>query len=229
MTVSGSIRKAARVLYERRGYTVVKVAVSVSSPHRGSPVAKYILDLGPGVTSVISALATYYGNVIYQSGNDGYAGAKQLVYNDADPNDGKVTGMKAFNAAYPVDSRYAARFASLITAQNGRYGPYLKKGNDSRSLESEEQILTLTLDEALAILAQPKRRRGQAAPKPPLKELGPDPDTERPIVVKDGRFGPYVTDGETNASLRKGDSVEELTMDRALELLAERRARGPAP
>jgi DNA topoisomerase-1 len=116
----------------------------------------------------------------------------------------------------------------VITTQNGRYGPYLKKGNDSRSLESEEQILTLTLDEALAILAQPKRRRGQAAPKPPLKEFGNDPDTERPIVVKDGRFGPYVTDGETNASLRKGDSVEELTLERALELLAERRARGPA-
>ncbi len=116
----------------------------------------------------------------------------------------------------------------VITTQNGRYGPYLKKGTDSRSLESEEQILTLTLDEALAILAQPKRRRGQAAPKPPLKELGPDPDTERPIVVKDGRFGPYVTDGETNASLRKGDSIEELTMERALDLLAERRAKGPS-
>ncbi|HPU39067.1 MAG TPA: type I DNA topoisomerase [Microthrixaceae bacterium] len=115
-----------------------------------------------------------------------------------------------------------------ITTQNGRYGPYLKKGTDSRSLESEEQILTLSLDEALAILAQPKRRRGQAAPKPPLKEMGLDPDTERPIVVKDGRFGPYVTDGETNASLRKGDSLEELTMDRALELLAERRAKGPS-
>ncbi len=113
------IRKAARVLYERRGYTVVKVLVSVSSPHRGSPVAKYILGLGPGVTSVVNALATYYGNTIYQSGNDGYAGAKQLVYNDADPNDGRVTGMKAFNTAYPVDSRYAARYASLITAQNG--------------------------------------------------------------------------------------------------------------
>ncbi|WP_224249911.1 esterase/lipase family protein [Hyalangium gracile] len=113
------IRKAARVLYERRGRTVVKVLVSVSSPHRGSPVAKYILDLKPGVTSVIAALATYYGNVIYQSGNDAYAGAKQLVYNDYDANDGKVTGMKAFNAAYPVDSRYAARYASLITAQNG--------------------------------------------------------------------------------------------------------------
>jgi len=113
------IRKAARVLYERRGYTVVKVAISVSSPHRGSPVAKYILDLSPGVTSVVAALATYYGNAIYQSGNDAYAGAKQLVYNDYDPNDGKTTGMKAFNASYPVDSRYAARYASLITAQNG--------------------------------------------------------------------------------------------------------------
>jgi triacylglycerol lipase len=113
------VRKAARVLYERRGYTVVKVAISVSSPHRGSPVAKYILDLKPGVTSVIAALATYYGNAIYQPGNDAYAGAKQLVYNDYDPNDGKVTGMKAFNASYPVDARYASRYASLITAQNG--------------------------------------------------------------------------------------------------------------
>jgi pimeloyl-ACP methyl ester carboxylesterase len=112
-------RKAARVLYERRGYTVVRVLVSVSSPHRGSPVAKYILGLNPGVTSVVAALATYYGNVIYQSGNDAYAGAKQLVYNDADPNDGRTTGMKAFNTAYPVDARYAARYASLITAQNG--------------------------------------------------------------------------------------------------------------
>jgi triacylglycerol lipase len=113
------IRKAARVLYERRGYTVVRVAISVSSPHRGSPVAKYILDLGPGVTSVVAALATYYGNAIYQPGNDAYAGAKQLVYNDYDPNDGKTTGMRAFNVSYPVDSRYAARYASLITAQHG--------------------------------------------------------------------------------------------------------------
>ena len=115
----------------------------------------------------------------------------------------------------------------VITTQNGRYGPYLKKGTDSRSLETEEQILTLTLDEALRILAEPKRRRGQRV-APPLKELGPDPDTEKPIVVKDGRFGPYVTDGETNASLRKTDSVESITMDRALELLAERRAKGPS-
>jgi hypothetical protein len=112
-------RKAARVLYERRGYTVVAVLVSVSSPHRGSPVAKHMLDLGPGVTSVIDALARIYGNTVYQPGNDGYAGAKQLVYNDYSASDGVTTGMRAFNASYPVDARYASRYASLITAQNG--------------------------------------------------------------------------------------------------------------
>jgi pimeloyl-ACP methyl ester carboxylesterase len=113
------LRKAARVLYERRGYTVVSQAISISSPHRGSPVAKYILDLGPGVTSVVSALANYYGNVVYQSGNDAVAGAKQLVYNDHSATDGVTTGVRAFNAKYPVDSRYASRYASLLTAQNG--------------------------------------------------------------------------------------------------------------
>jgi len=110
---------------------------------------------------------------------------------------------------------------------NGRYGPYIKKGNDSRSLESEEQLFTITLDQALEILAQPKRRRGQRAAAPPLKELGDDPSSGKSITLKEGRFGPYVTDGETNASLRKEDSVEEITPERAAELLAERRARGP--
>ncbi|SDK44284.1 type I DNA topoisomerase [Streptomyces indicus] len=114
-----------------------------------------------------------------------------------------------------------------ITAQNGRYGPYLKKGTDSRSLESEEQLFTITLDEALAIYAQPKVR-GRAAAKPPLKELGEDPVSGKPVVVKDGRFGPYVTDGETNATLRAADSVEEITPERGFELLAEKRAKGPA-
>jgi DNA topoisomerase-1 len=114
-----------------------------------------------------------------------------------------------------------------ITAQNGRYGPYLKKGTDSRSLESEEQLFTITLDEALAIYAQPKAR-GRAAAKPPLKELGTDPVSERPVVVKDGRFGPYVTDGETNATLRRDDDVETITPERGYELLAEKRAKGPA-
>jgi DNA topoisomerase I len=115
-----------------------------------------------------------------------------------------------------------------VTAQNGRYGPYVKKGTDSRSLASEEQLFTVTLDEAQALFAQPKLRGRQAAAAPPLREVGADPVSGKPMVVKDGRFGPYVTDGETNASLRRGDSVEEITVDRAAELLAERRARGPA-
>ena len=113
-----------------------------------------------------------------------------------------------------------------ITAQNGRYGPYLKKGTDSRSLTDEEQIFTITLDEARKIYAEPKRRGRQAAAKPPLRELAPDPVTGNPMVVKEGRFGPYVTDGAgVNASLRKGDSVESLTDERAAELLAEKRAK----
>ncbi|WP_118915712.1 type I DNA topoisomerase [Mycobacterium shigaense] len=115
-----------------------------------------------------------------------------------------------------------------ITAQNGRYGPYLKRGTDSRSLTSEEQLFTITLDEALQIYAQPKRSGRQSASAPPLRELGTDPVSGKPMVVKDGRFGPYVTDGETNASLRKGDDVMSITDARASELLADRRARGPA-
>jgi DNA topoisomerase-1 len=115
-----------------------------------------------------------------------------------------------------------------VTAQNGRYGPYVKRGTESRSLENEEQLFTVTLDDALALLAQPKTRGRRTAAAAPLRELGNDPATSKPVVVKEGRFGPYVTDGETNASLRKGDSVEEITIDRASELLAERRAKGPA-
>ena len=114
-----------------------------------------------------------------------------------------------------------------ITAQNGRYGPYLKKGTDSRSLETEAQIFDITLDQALAIYAQPKQR-GRAAAAPPLKELGNDPVSGAPVVVKEGRFGEYVTDGEYNATLRKEDSVDSITIERAAELLAERRAKGPA-
>ncbi|MDH3539399.1 MAG: type I DNA topoisomerase [Acidimicrobiia bacterium] len=112
-----------------------------------------------------------------------------------------------------------------ITAHNGRYGPYLKRGTDSRSLDTEAQLLTIDLDGALKVFAQPKKRR---AAKPPLKELGPDPVSKAEMVVKDGRFGPYVTDGETNASLRVGDSVDSITPERGSELLADRRAKGPA-
>ena len=114
-----------------------------------------------------------------------------------------------------------------ITAQNGRYGPYLKKGTDSRSLETEQQLFDITLEQALAIYAQPKTR-GRAAAAAPLKELGADPVSGKPVVVKAGRFGEYVTDGEYNATLRKDDSVEAITLERAAELLAERRAKGPA-
>jgi DNA topoisomerase I len=114
-----------------------------------------------------------------------------------------------------------------ITAQNGRYGPYLKRGNDSRSLATEEQMFTITLDEALKIYSEPKRRGRQGASAPPLRELGNDPATGKPMVIKDGRFGPYVTDGDTNASLRKGDDVLSITDERAAELLADRRAKGP--
>ena len=114
-----------------------------------------------------------------------------------------------------------------ITAQNGRYGPYLKRGTDSRSLAGEDQIFGVTLDEALKIYAEPKRRGRQGAATPPLRELGTDGASGKPMVIKDGRFGPYVTDGETNASLRKGDDVLTITDDRASELLAERRVRGP--
>ena len=112
-----------------------------------------------------------------------------------------------------------------VTVQNGRYGPYVKKGTDSRSLETEEQMFTVTLDEAKELFAQPKPRgrAARAAAAPPLRELGEDPASGKPIVLREGRFGPYVTDGETNASLRKGDDA------RVDHPAARRRAAGRAP
>jgi DNA topoisomerase-1 len=116
-----------------------------------------------------------------------------------------------------------------IIAANGRYGPFLKWGDETRSVDTEEQLLTVTVDEAVKILAEPKKfGRRKTAPAPPLKELGNDPVSEKPVVVKEGRFGPYVTDGETNASLRKGDTIENVTIERAAELLQIRRDAGPA-
>jgi len=119
-----------------------------------------------------------------------------------------------------------------ITVQNGRYGPYLKAGTDSRTLPSEDHLFTMTLEEALSIYSKPKERRRGVA-KPPVKELGVDPETQKPLVIKDGRFGMYVTDGETNATLRRGDTAEGMTLERGLELLAGRRAweaeNGPSP
>ncbi|MEV0325333.1 type I DNA topoisomerase [Micromonospora echinospora] len=115
-----------------------------------------------------------------------------------------------------------------VFANNGRYGPYVKQGEEFRSLDSEEKMFTVTLDEALALLAAPKTRQRRAA-APPLREMGVDPLTEKPLVIKDGRFGPYVTDGETNASLRRGQTPEALSIEEASEMLAEKRAKGPAP
>ncbi|WP_076465866.1 type I DNA topoisomerase [Actinomyces mediterranea] len=117
---------------------------------------------------------------------------------------------------------------TIITAQNGRYGPYLKKGSDSRTLASEDQLFTITLEEALAIYAQPKTR-GRGAAKPPLREFGEDPVSGKKVTVKDGRFGPYITDGETNVTVPRAETVEDLTQERAFELLADKRAKGPAP
>jgi len=112
-----------------------------------------------------------------------------------------------------------------ILAQNGRYGPYLTKEKDSRSLGSEEEIFTVTLEQALALFAQPKQRRGRGEAKPPLRELGNDPTTGLAMVIKDGRFGPYVTDGQTNASLRTADDPSTISIERASDLLSERRAK----
>jgi DNA topoisomerase-1 len=111
-----------------------------------------------------------------------------------------------------------------IVALNGRYGPYIQRGADRRSLEVEEQLFTLTVEDALRLLAEPPRRRGQRS-SGPLKELGADPVSGKPVTVRSGRFGPYVTDGEVNASLRQGDSPENMTLERAAELLAGRRER----
>ncbi|MDY6055235.1 type I DNA topoisomerase [Micrococcus sp.] len=115
----------------------------------------------------------------------------------------------------------------VITAQNGRFGPYLKKGTDSRSLESEEQIFTITQEQALEIYAQPKQR-GRGAAKPPLAEFGEDPVSGKKVTVKEGRFGPYVTDGVTNITVPRGRAPEELTAEEAYQLLADKRAKGPA-
>jgi DNA topoisomerase I len=114
-----------------------------------------------------------------------------------------------------------------ITAQNGRYGPYLKKGADTRTLPDEDQIFAIDLAGALALYAQPKygARRASSA----LKEFDADPESGKPIRVKDGRFGPYVTDGVTNATIPRGETVEEVDFERAVQLLADKRAKGPAP
>jgi DNA topoisomerase-1 len=118
--------------------------------------------------------------------------------------------------------------AEEITSQNGRYGPYLMRGKDSRSLDNEDRIFEVTLEEALQLYSQPKVRRGRGQAAGPLREVGVDPSTGQMIVVKEGRFGAYVTDGEVNATLRVADDPMSVGLDRASDLIAERRAKGPA-
>jgi DNA topoisomerase-1 len=114
-----------------------------------------------------------------------------------------------------------------VLARNGRYGPYLQRGRESRSLATEEQLLEIDLASALELFSRPKERRFGGAGSSPGREIGIDPESGSPILLRDGRFGSYVTDGTVNASLRRGDDPESMTLERAAELLAERRAAGP--
>ena len=183
-----------------------------TDPESGHPVVAKAGRYGPYVTTVVPEGSKESPRTASRSSVD--------VPGDGDDRAGAEAAHPAADASAP--RRTARRSRPL----NGRYGPYIKKGTDSRSLDSEDKLFTVTLDEALAIFAQPKQR-GRRAAAAPLKELGPDPVTQGQVTVREGRFGPYVTDGETNASLRKGDDVESITIDRAAELLADRRARGP--
>jgi DNA topoisomerase I len=201
-----------------------------------------VLGQDPGTGRDIVAKAGRYGpyvtEVLLDDGPEGSGSTKAKGKNKVKP---RTASLFADMDLATLDLDAALKLLSLprvvgttteedgteveITAQNGRYGPYLKKGTDSRSLTTEQQLFDITLEEALAIYAQPKQR-GRAA-SAPLKELGNDPVSGKPMVVKDGRFGPYVTDGETNATLRKADEPESITPERGAELLAEKRAKGP--
>ena len=224
---------------------------------RGEETASVPADMPPDELTVIRALellAAPKGDV--PIGTDPEAGLPVYVktgrfgpyvqLGDADtlPESTKPKMASLFKTMSPTDITLddALRLLSLprtvgtdpesgeeIVALNGRYGPYLKKGSDTRSLGTEEELFTVTVDTALRLFAEPKRR-GRAAAAAPLRELGEDPATGRHIVIREGRYGPYVTDGETNASLRErdGDRVEDLSLDRAFELLQARRDAGPA-
>ncbi|MBK8468470.1 MAG: type I DNA topoisomerase [Actinomycetales bacterium] len=189
---------------------------------------------GPYVTEILPEAAAEDGTKPAATGTKSAKGTAKSARLGKPRTASLFTGMDLAT----IDLEMALRLLSLprlvghdgdgveITAQNGRYGPYLKRGTDSRSLATEQQLFDVTLEEALAIYAQPKTRGARAAAAP-LRELGPDPVSGKPVVLKDGRFGPYVTDGETNATLRKGDEPATLAPERAFELIAEKRARGP--
>jgi DNA topoisomerase-1 len=198
-----------------------------SDPETGFPIVAKVGRYGPYVTVVPP-----------EDGNDSSDGAKKAKKAEKPRSASLLMSMTLDSVTLDDALRLLSLPRSLgvdpsdgveVTVQNGRYGPYVKKGDDSRSLEEEDRLFTTTLEDALALLAEPKRGRAQrAAAAPPLKELGSDPVSGAPVFVKEGRYGPYVTDGTTNASLRAGDDVGNLTLERAVELLQDRRDRGPA-
>jgi DNA topoisomerase I len=195
------------------------------------PTGDKILGTDPSTGRTIVAKAGRFGPyVTEQPGEDGPASAKPRTASLLKSMDLDSVTLDDALRLLTLPRTLGDIDGEPVTAQNGRYGPYVKKGTDSRSLESEEQMFTITLDQARELFAQPKPRgrAARAAAAPPLRELGTDPASGRPIVLREGRFGPYVTDGETNASLRKGDTAESITEQRAVELLAERRAAPPS-
>ncbi len=214
---------------------------------RGEDRASLPEDLPPDELTIEKALALITAPTQDRTlGEDPETGLEVFVRNgrfgpyvqlgeDSDTNKPKRASLFASMSVEQISLNEALQLLSLprivgkdpaddedILAQNGRYGPYITKGSETRSLDSEDQIFDVTLQECLGLLAQPRRRRGQPA-KPPLREVGQDPATEKPMIIKDGRFGPYVTDGEVNASLGKGDAVETISVQRAAELLQNRR------
>jgi DNA topoisomerase I len=195
------------------------------------PSGDKILGTDPGTGRTIVARAGRYGPYVTEVLDDGSSSAKPRTASLFKAMDLDSVTLDDALRLLTLPRTVGQIAGEPVTVQNGRYGPYAQKGKDSRSLESEEQLFTLTLEQAGELFAQPKQRGGaaRAAASPPLRELGEDPASGKPIVLREGRFGPYVTDGETNASLRKGDLPESISPQRAAELLAERRASGPAP
>ncbi len=233
---------------------MVRVWNTGESLHRGEEKCPLPADLAPDELTVERALELLERGSAgpRELGDDPETGEKVLVLNGRfgpfvqlgvleDGSKAKPPRASLFSSMDPetIDLESALKLLSLprvvgadgdgveITAQNGRYGPYLRKGTDSRSLDSEDQIFNVTLAEAEAIFAKPKLRRGQRT-KPPLAELGDSPDTGTPVRVLDGRFGPYVTDGTTNATVPRGVDPSAVTIEEAVELLRERAAKGPA-
>jgi len=242
--VSGEVREAGEAgeageVKNRRATITDDLAPDEMTPAKARALLEMASDdgrelgLNPATGRTVVAKAGRYGPYVTEL----LTAAEEELTGRSKPKP-KTASLFASMDLATIDIEVALRLLSLprvvgadpdgveITAQNGRYGPYLKRGTDSRSLASEDQLFEITLDQALAIYAQPKQR-GRAAAKPPLAEFGADPVSGKPVVAKDGRFGPYVTDGETNATLRRDDDPATLSAERAYELLAEKRAKGP--